>query len=283
MVAARCGSCDDGFKRAEKTVACDACRQKFHFTCSKLSETEFELVAAAKCKLKWYCLLCENDVRDILTNLEKFKKMNKELASIKEDVYSKLKEVEKRILQCETKKPAEDVNQLVQERVNKDIQVSREEEKLIESKKCNIIYFKVPESTSDDPGTRMKHDFDLLNKAHKNDFAKHDEIETCFRVGKKSDKARPLIIRFKTCDIKNKFLSKSSDLSLRENNEDIQIFASIDRTPKQRKDHSKLVEELNLRKENGEENLIIRNGKIIENFRKLDPPNRVKWSNLFTA
>ena len=58
----------------------------------------------------------------------------------------------------------------------------------------------------------------------------------------------------------------SGQLKIRYRNEIRPIYMSIDRTPSQREQHKKLVEELKSRKSNGESNIVIRNEKNCSNF-----------------
>ena len=162
----KCGSCDETFKRNEKSMACSACKNKYHQPCSNVTEEEFAMMLVARTKLKWFCQLCEADVSDILTNFEKFKKVSKEISNIKNDISNKLKDIEQRLAHCEVQKSSSDVSHTIQEQVAKDYTLSREEERLIESKKCNLVFFNVPECTAESPGDRMKEDYKALNDAY---------------------------------------------------------------------------------------------------------------------
>ena len=109
-------------------------------------------------------------------------------------------------------------------------------------------------------------------------------ISNMFRAGKKSDRARPLIVKF--CDImtKNsmKELTFGKKLTMKTaTNEIISVTASHDRTPKQREENKKLQSELLRKKqETGDDSLIIRNGKITKDF--LYEPRRLKatWAQI---
>ena len=277
----KCGMCDESLKRLEKSIGCNACKFKYHQQCSNLPENEFEIMLSTRTKLKWFCQLCESDVSEILTNFQKFKKVSKEISDIRDDMAGKLKEFEHRLVHCEVQKTSENVSQTIKEQVAKDYSITREEEKLIESKKCNLIFFKVPECPAENPGERMKKDYEVLNEAYNQKFAKNTDIDACFRVGKKTDSVRPLIVSFKNEEIKKTMLSQGRELSIKRNNEEIRIYSSIDRTQKQREQHKLLVETMKSRKENGEDNLGIKNGRIVENFQKIGGPTRVRWADLF--
>ena len=278
----QCGSCDASFKRGEKSISCSACKHRYHYQCSMLSESEFD-VCSNKSILKWFCRLCENDVNDILTNFEKFKKVSKEIMDMKSELDSRFNKVEDRIAVLEARKGGENVEDLVRETISKDVSLNPDEQKLIDAKRCNLIYFNLPESDIEDIGEKMKHDYRKLRSLYRDNFATPENIDSCYRVGKKNeDKTRPLVVKFKSADTRNKILSNSRDLFLTENRNRTPVFVSIDRTPKQRAEHKKLVTELKSRKENGDENIGIRNGRIIENFQKSTTSTRIRWADLFT-
>ena len=275
-----CGSCDEEVKRNDKNVECDACKKKYHTSCSKLSDAECN-VLSTKTNLKWYCQLCENDVKDILSNFEKFKKVSHEISKLKSDMDEKLKVFEDRLTKCEASNDNNDYAVTSRNNSNNVAELNRAELDLIESKKSNLIYFNIPESDSDNISDRMKHDFKLVSETYKNVKIDHTDITTLYRVGKKSERARPLVVKYKNIDRKNEILSSSSKLSVKYRTTSYEVFVSIDRTPIQREVHKKLVDELKNRKSNGESDLVIRNGKIIKKFPTGSNAVKVKWSDLF--
>ena len=106
--------------------------------------------------------MCDSHVTDVLTNFEKFKKMNAELKAIRDDIDKKLNDFDKRLKSCEQL----DENQNIRSTIKKVVQETmpsndaKEEADLIEKKKSNLIFFKIPENTNEDVETRIKHDYD---------------------------------------------------------------------------------------------------------------------------
>ena len=77
-------------------------------------------------------------------------------------------------------------------------------------------------------------------------------------------------------------LKSSKDLKVKQNNEILTVYVSIDRTKEQREKHKKLVEELKTkRRVTGQSNLVIRGEKIVQNFPKDQESRRVTWAALF--
>ena len=89
------------------------------------------------------------------------------------------------------------------------------------------MYFGVPESNSEIPEERMRHDL--------------------FGVAIKADSS-----------------------------EDVPIYVSIERTPKQKEAHRNLVTELRRQRGDGESKISIRNDRIVENFQKPAVEKQVK-------
>ena len=160
--------------------------------------------------------------------------------------------------------------------------LTREKSELIETKKANLIYFNVPESKNEDVGERMKHDFEMLSSAYQNEKIDHSDITTIFRVGKRiADKDRPLVVKFSTIEKKNSTLQASRNLSVKVDREIRKIYATPDRTPKQREEHKKLVAEMKAKNGESDDTWIIRNGKVVKKIRDSNPNPRVKWADLF--
>ena len=207
-------------------------------------------------------------------NIEKMKNENE----------ARISELEKRVHSCISKHDECNAKVTVSEEVKKSVEKDAEEAALIRTKENNLIYFGIPELTNNStPADRMNHDYNLLNEAYSKKLVKTD-IASMFRVGKINEQVpRPLIIKYTSAEIKSKYLRTSFDLKIKHCNEIKKIYASIDRTEKQREKHRKLVSELKKRKEEGEENIVIRDGKIIQSFPKDKVAQRVTWASLLQA
>ena len=131
----------------------------------------------------------------------------------------------------------------------------------------NLILYNVPENTSAIIDERVKHDLVTIKRVFddKNLHIKSKDITNVFRLGKDQNKGhpRPVLVKFSKEEIKKNVLSHCKDLKLKVNNENIPIYYSSDRTVKEREERRKLVEEMKRRKSNGENQIGIRNGKIV--------------------
>ena len=280
MAPRKCGSCDRTFGRSEEIISCSACKRKYHANCSQLSQEE-QAAFAASSRLKWFCILCEQDVDHILNNYEKFQKVSDAIRVMKEENETRFVQIEKRLLLLEADKKDNNVHKVVEDQVKKSAALDMEEIALRKSKESNMIYFGLPESDDDSIAVRMRQDFKFLSEAYGKDID-NEEINNIFRVGKKENgKIRPLVVKYASSTVKDKFLKSSGDLKIKFNNQMKPIYASVDRTEKQRESHKKLVEEFKRRKQSGEENIVIRGERIIENFQRDSGVQRISWASLF--
>ena len=97
MSKRKCGSCDKLFSKNEANIERSACKRKYHFECTSLNDDEFTVLSASR-KLKWFCILCDEDVDNLLTNFEKFRKVSIEIEKIKSENEARLAEIEKRLV-----------------------------------------------------------------------------------------------------------------------------------------------------------------------------------------
>jgi len=121
-----------------------------------------------------------------------------------------------------------------------------------QSRSNNIILFNLPEPTN---GPQTKPDIEQL-KLIFNEMELNIEPIKCFRLGNPSTRTRPLKITFN--DAKNVFDILRAQSKVRSSNEFKEIRFSSDRTIKQRELMSKLRLELETRRNNGEQNIIIK-------------------------
>ena len=145
-----------------------------------------------------------------------------------------------------------------------------------------MIYFNIPESSNDEIEDRIKHDYQCLGEIYGYNVVKTDHISNLFRVGKKTERSRPLIVKFNDQIIKENYvkLSFGKKLTLKQNQEIINVSATHDKTKKQRDHYKKLSSELKERKENGEENVGIRNNKIVTNFQNQTRGTKQTWATI---
>ncbi len=286
-------------------MECTACKKWYHKDCAKLSDNQFKVLEESKDDIMWCCPLCKEDVKGIFTNYEKFKKMNHEIEQMKKTVDKEIKDFktvmtkEMNILQDRMKNfkapenvvQRENVQEIVKE-VFKDkaklMNANFSESQNILERKNNLLFFKIPESDSDDYALRMEYDFSCVKTLYENYCViEPKNVKNLFRIGKKEDgKVRPLLVKFENSELKTNLLRNSKDLKLMDsgNASVYKIGVSPDRTQMERDTHKNLVNQIKERTTKGEKDLIIRGGKILklQDFQKRtqEKPKTKSWAEI---
>ena len=146
------------------------------------------------------------------------------------------------------------------------------------NKANNIVMFNVPELNSDDVEKSYKRDVEAIRTIFSGEIdLEKEDIKSMFRIGLNKDatKPRPIIIKFTSIEKKTEVL-QLKDLTYIDSNTEYNICITHDRTKKEQDEHKNLVKKLKERKENGEEDLVIRNGKIIQ-LRPFRPNPQLFW------
>ena len=153
---------------------------------------------------------------------------------------------------------------------------------LIEKKKCNLIFFRIPENESEIAETRIKHDYDCLVKIIGQQECDPTDIANIFRVDKKSDRPRPLIVKFHDIKIKQKYcnLVFGKELKLRVQNESIGVAVTHDKTMKQREESRRRFEQFKARQSTSADNSQQASNPDNENFQDTRQAPRPTWANV---
>ena len=151
---------------------------------------------------------------------------------------------------------------------NIDSNKDREDEnKARKGKECNVCVFNIPEGTEENDEDNYKKDINKLKQVVEGKvIIKAEDLKTAYRIGtKKSDASpRPFILKFNNLSKHKEVLALRNLFYKQDEEEGNRVFVHPDRTKKEVEEHRLLVNELKQRKEDGEENIGIRNGKIIK-------------------
>ena len=258
---------------------------------------------SATAGVRWHCPKClgspsSRSVTSLMKNFDDFKNsMQAGLQAISHDVENQLKSFKDSIMEsCEAyqntstkvsesittyasalnaninqqSKTVEVVNELkmgVQELSDKaeNEKLAKSELELRNFKKNNVMLFKLPESSKDSPTKAYEEDFiNTMNVIDPEKKLRNTDIIKLYRTGgKESARPRPVVIRFKSFEKRNEVLKMEKFFHKPAGSEKVRVYVAPDRTKMQREDHKRLVDELNRRKEAGEDDLKIQNGKIV--------------------
>jgi len=132
-----------------------------------------------------------------------------------------------------------------------------------ERRKLNLVIYGIPETTATSAPERQQADLNSFNELVDSEFKINNfEISKCVRLGKpKNDKPRPLLVTIPDNTIRRQILRNAKNL--RNSNTHKRVFISPDLTPQEREANKQLRQELKRRKDAGDTNLIIKNGKIV--------------------
>lgn len=216
--------------------------------------------------------LIESSKKEILSKL---KTEVTKLTEMFTTLSDRIDELERRNTQLEQKYTAssaklEEVNQLQAVKEEKADELLKEMEERIH-RRDNIIISGVPELSEGTAEERKRKDCeivqDILNKIV-------DEVpisKAIYRLGRpRPDRARPIRVVGLDASDKANILRKSR--SLKRDTNYGKIYVNPDLTPRQQKEAKELRDELKMRKEIGEDDIVIYRGKIvktsqIQNFR----------------
>ena len=297
----QCNLCLKTCVDLDQALQCDLCKFWWHNKCSKVSkavQAAFNEYSMHEVGFKWFCPTCQmNENEDLVDScMVKILELKQNVEKLKTDLLNKLEDVETKIA---SKVESKDVN--LQQKISsyadvitnniaettatkkvitsiesnfkalqtnmENKKVEDEESKLRKIKEMNICIFQLPESKNKDPQDSYKEDIQKLKKVFENHATiKSENIKAVFRIGKVSNtsKPRPIIMKFTNCDQRAEILKLRNLYYIDEElGTKTRIFTAPDRTPKEQEVHKGLVAELKQRRSNGEENLVIRNGKVI--------------------
>jgi len=159
------------------------------------------------------------------------------------------------------------VVKVVQGALEGALQQDKAEEIEIEHRKQNVIVHGVPESNEDSPEQRIEEDTTVLAAMFHEIGADDVKLDSVVRLGKRPDdpaRPRPMKLVLDSVEGKVKLLRKAKNLRLKKEGGWEKVFIHQDLTPKQREARKPLVAELKQRKANGEKDLMIFNGKIVQ-------------------
>ena len=141
-----------------------------------------------------------------------------------------------------------------------------------ERRKCNVVVHNLPEPT--DP-QENQNDVNTFLEICQSVLNVEVELVKCYRLGKKQNsRPRSLLIQLKDELSRNLVLSNAPNLHFNETCK--HIYIQQDLTPTEWAAHKRLYEELKRCRSHGENNLIMRNGRIVPYTEKF--PSRV-WFN----
>ena len=131
-----------------------------------------------------------------------------------------------------------------------------------ENRKLNVVMHNIPEPQGETYIERTEQDKAKFKEVIREGMRLNVNVTKAYRVGKPTqEKPRLLIVGLENAEVKIEVLKMASQLRSTEEWSD--VFITPDLTWKEREEGRRLREELRRRKRAGEDNLIIRRGRIV--------------------
>ena len=177
---------------------------------------------------------------------------------------------------------------VIDERLNKQ-HADKEEQQRRDAKKTSLIVYGIKELQHDDKSTQMMADFNTLSTLYSDrvEISKND-LTNISRVGnQKPGQIRPIKITFTNMEKRSKILTNNKGLKIcdeeydecttcNEHGKHVHVYITTDKTKLEREEENKLRATLKQRREAGEEDLIIRKGKIVNKHQVVHP----RWADV---
>ena len=228
-----CPKCDTAASKRgsdlEGSIRCKICTFWWHHTCGGLGEKEYKLyleLAERGSPDLWQCLTCKVGMGDLGLRWEKTGKIVAENAARIDQLETKIDRLEAREDELETnlketKAELEQLKKSIPGIKKEEMQRSLSELSERETKRNNVIIYKIPESTSNTPSDGQAHDVEQLqfifrelglSRFIKDDLREH--IKLIRRIGeKKKQEARPIKLCFIFNSMKERLIESARYLN----------------------------------------------------------------------
>lgn len=256
--APKCQDCEVEIEDETPAMNCTRCQEESAWKCIEcagISEDLYELLSCSSTNsLHWFCNDCEKEVTKqacghIEAMLEKVLKQTSEIKlcmSEKAD-NTAMAFLEERIAALEIKPSMERSvepslqaidNGSLSKLMSEAVANQTEEEKEVESRKNNIIIYRIPESNAEEKDTRAAYDRSFITALCEGPLETgpiNDKISTMIRLGKRQEGAasRPLLVKFEDGTAKGKVMGNLRKLKSAEEKFK-KVSVAHDLTPKQR-------------------------------------------------
>jgi len=207
-----------------------------------------------------------SDIKELQNQMEEMTKVEKKVDKVIENVSSVHESMDEMMkVEKEVMGNVSSMHDCVEGVIKVQLQVDKQEEAEKTKRKTNLIIHGIKESQAQNAECRIEEDADRLQELFHVMKSDHINVAQITRLGKSpaapDAKPRPIRIQLETEEAKLAVLRGAKNLKGKKEGEN--VFLHPDLTPKERQARKLLVQELKERKAQGEDNLIIVNGKIV--------------------
>ena len=254
----KCIKCDLAFNddENEQCIQCEVCEEWVHAICIDIQPEMYKVLfkkgESSLRGFKWFCEKCDRKIEDVIVKMTSLETKTKHLESDMEIIKNKVEKLEGGI----------------KTQVKDEIAEVMEDKEEIEWRKYNLVIFGLPESKLSVKDDRIDEDTRIIKDIIKHDLnvglSPRNGIYDAKRLGTfNGNKTRPVRITFDDINTKRQVLKDAKTLKQNTNPMKRKLFINPDLTKQQRKDDEDLRKKMWDRRENHNENVVIRKGKLV--------------------
>ena len=287
-VDSECPKCFMACEEPQKALQCYLCEKWFHNKCVGVADKAYEAIAKLDNNIEWVCATCKNDKHKLKTENSSLKKNILDLKNDNKILNNAYQEVKKNLdnLKVEIKNDVlkelreemklykdkeQNVNRNNENSMNlrEEIMKAIKEEEERKERKYNLVIYNLEESKKQFGKDRDLEDLERIKDIFNNSIkVENFQIVKSFRMGRKQDsntnentRSRPVLIKMSDEKEKWNVLKNAKELKDAEGWKK-KIGISPDLCKEDREKEKQLRTELKQKRENGERNWYIRNGKL---------------------
>ena len=262
-----CGKCGKNCVDVQSCLECELCFEWSHAICLDINADGYKLLKSMP-GTRWFCTKCNTKLDTIMEKAITLEADTKLLQTEMNTVKDRLNTLEKK----------------VEGSVHKEIGSALNERTDIERRKMNLVVFNLPEPVQKpgdsawDTPEKISRDIEEVTKILEEelniDIGEEEILIDARRIGSKDTqsesakkgKPRPRPLKIMFSDIKKKREVLSAAKNLRKSNNVVaqRLYINPDLTEAQRKLDKQLRDEMWKRREENNENVIIRRGEIVD-------------------
>jgi len=299
-----CIDCGRAVLDSQKGLACDSCGFWHHTSCEKISDEVYAFLNnnRKETSILWYCKKClktykkmsqalmaihdhhqqlEDRVDKLASSMNQkmeeitammISKFDSQDTPVGVEVQSTQKRVEDKMdmlmetMEKQRKTEGHLVYDAVQDAVTARFHEDRQEAEEIRKRKTSVIIYGLKESTDVDPELRKRTDQNEIEQILHEIRCDQVSVNAAVRLGRQDadGKPRPLKVVMASEEQQQTVLNQAKNLRKSKGRGYERVFINQDMTPRQQKQRAVLVKELKQRQSNGEKDLILIDGKIVQ-------------------
>lgn len=255
-----CGTCWKQVLEDEQALLCEVCQFWHHIECEKVSEKKYNFLKEDDSDdIHWFCRKCNRSAANLYVSIAKLDAKITETDKRVESLNDKVDDLETRVkVNTNGIKNIEGAVDCV---LDDKMEIMQQEILERDKRRRNIMIFGVEESKEANVQKKIEHDMAVMQGIGQTLGIEECKVDKVVRVGKPNDKPRPMKVILEERRQRDEFLRSAKNLG---NTKWRHCHVKPDLTPMERAKEQALWEDLKKRIKQGEQDLVIRKGKIVK-------------------